>query len=209
MLWLATEITSGIVGQIWAFAWTEAGRFDDRFLWLAELESLAVAGLVLYFVWPDRQARRIFVRPRPRMVELCLLAGVAASLLLSMWERQIPLPPDSHPLTTTTLGMEFVCGWPMWACLLSSAVAPAVFEELMYRGLLLHRFLRVMPAGLAIAVQAMLFSVTHLDTAFLLPHFAFGMVAGLLRMAAGALWPCMLMHFLWNGSIVLRLYEWL
>jgi membrane protease YdiL (CAAX protease family) len=137
------------------------------------------------------------------MVELCLLVGVVSALLLSMWERQIPGAWSQ----VSPIEMEHAAQWPLWACLLSSAVMPAVFEELMYRGLLLQRFGRVMPAGLAVAMQAMLFAGTHWDQVMLLPHFVFGVVAGILRLAAGALWPCMLMHCLWNGYVVLLVYQ--
>jgi membrane protease YdiL (CAAX protease family) len=206
LLWLSTEIAAGVVAQFWAFCW----RDDDTgisafFVWLYELGYIGFGVLVLWFIWPDREARCVFRKPRPRMIELCIVVGVAASLLLAMWERQVPRA-WSH---VSPIEMEFALGWSAWACLVASAVAPAVFEELMYRGLLLQRFARVLPIELAVAAQAMLFSLMHRDAVFLLPHFVFGVVAGLMRVAAGALWPCMLTHFLWNAYIVAWQFGWL
>jgi membrane protease YdiL (CAAX protease family) len=49
----------------------------------------------------------------------------------------------------------------------------------------------------------------HIDGTYLLPHFAFGCLAGLLRTAARALWPCILLHAVWNGWLVLAEFGWL
>jgi len=206
LLWLSTEVAAGVVAQLGAFCWRRDDSGSSPFFgWVYELGYLGFGALVLWFVWPDREARRVFGKPRPRMIELCLVVGVAASLLLAMWERQIP----SGWYYGSPIEMEFALGWSVWASLLASAVLPALFEELMYRGLLLRRFARVLPIEMAVVVQAMLFALMHRNGVFLLPYFVFGVVAALLRLAAGALWPCMLMHFLWNAYIVFWQFGWL
>jgi membrane protease YdiL (CAAX protease family) len=150
--------------------------------------------------WRDRAHCRLFVRPRRGVVEMCLLVGVVGAILLAMLESNIA----SWNSETTT--WEQAAGWPFWLMLIPFAVLPAVFEELLYRGVVLHRLHAVLSMPMAIAVQAMLFSMMHLDGVYVLPHFAFGCLAGFLRLAARALWPCMLMHFLWNGWIAASLY---
>jgi membrane protease YdiL (CAAX protease family) len=204
VLWISSQLLMGVEAQLNAFLWRGGGN-PWLGVWLFELGSVAFAVLVFTFVRRDPDARRVFVRPRPGMVELCVLVGIVMAFVLTTWERQLP----AEFVGSSPVAIEHSMEWPIWACLLASAVLPAVFEELMYRGVLQQRFLRVMPARLAIALQAMLFSVMHFDHVLLLPHFLFGLVAGLLRQAAGALWPCMLMHFLWNGHIVLLTYDWL
>jgi membrane protease YdiL (CAAX protease family) len=201
VLWLATQAALGLYAQVLVFAWTPA-LGEHAYLLFYEAGYLALGGLVLWFVWRDAEARRVFARPRPRVVELCLLVGIVTALVLTQWERAMPPAWTS----ASPIGMEHAAAWPWWASLLASAVAPALFEEWMYRGLLLTRFQRVLPVGLAVAVQAMLFAGMHRDDAMLLPHFVFGVVAGVLRIAAGALWPAMLMHLLWNGHLVLLAY---
>lgn len=201
LLWLVTQVALGLYTQAMAFVWWP--EMDPAvYLAIWEVGYLLVCGVVLWFVWPDPDARRVFAVPRPRMVELCLLVGVVTSLLLSMWENQIP-PGWS---TGSPIVWEKEAGWPIWVSLLASSVMPALFEEWMYRGLLLQRFRRVLSPALAIAVQAMLFAAMHRDDVMLLPHFVFGVVAGVLRVAAGGLWPCMLMHLLWNAHVVLLVY---
>ncbi len=150
--------------------------------------------------WRDRAQCRLFVRPRRGVVEMCLLVGIVGAILLAMFERNI------LSWSTTTVMWEREQGWPLLLALVPFAVLPAVFEEMLFRGVLLHRFQLVLSLPMAIAMQAMLFSVMHLDGAYVLPHFAFGCLAGFLRMAARSLWPCMLMHFLWNGWIAATIY---
>ncbi|MBX3462191.1 MAG: CPBP family intramembrane metalloprotease [Planctomycetes bacterium] len=205
LLWLAIQAAHGLYGQVMAFLWTPstaASAYVLLHVLLYEVGYLALCVVVVRFVWRDAEARRVFARPRPRMVELCLLVGVAMALLLWAWESRIP----SDGSATSPIAAERDAGWPWWVSLLASAVAPALVEEWMYRGLLLTRFLRVLSPGLAIAVQAMLFSAMHADVVMLLPHFVFGFTAGVLRVAAGALWPAMLLHLLWNAHLVLREY---
>ena len=150
--------------------------------------------------WRDRAHCRLFVRPRRGVVEMCLLVGVVGAILLAMLESHILSWSTAVPM------WEREQGWPFVLALVTFAVLPAVFEEVLFRGVLLHRFQCVLSMPMAIAVQAMLFSVMHLDGAYVLPHFAFGCLAGFLRLAARSLWPCMLMHFLWNGWIAATIY---
>jgi len=201
MLWLLTQVALGFFAQAMAFLWRPE-MSPGTYLAIWEVGYLMLGGIVLWFVWSDPDARRVFARPRPRIVELCVLVGVATAMFLSMWERQIPAGwSNASPVVYAQ-----EANWPWWAALWANALSPALFEEWMYRGLLLQRFRRVLSPVLAVALQAMLFAVMHRDDVMLLPHFVFGVVAGFLRIAAGALWPCMLMHFLWNAHIVLLVY---
>ncbi|MBL9077339.1 MAG: CPBP family intramembrane metalloprotease [Planctomycetes bacterium] len=200
VLWLLAQLAYGAYAQGMALVAADASAVT----WLAvyEVGYLAVCGLVLWFVRRDPEARRVFAPPRPRMVEACLVVGIVGALVLSAWERGIPNPWGA----TSPVELEFASGLPWWLSLLLTALLPALFEEWMYRGLLLTRLARVLPQWFALAVQAMLFALMHCDQVMLLPHFVFGVLAGVLRLLAGALWPCMLMHFLWNGYIVLQVY---
>ncbi|MGB3969204.1 MAG: CPBP family intramembrane glutamic endopeptidase [Planctomycetota bacterium] len=178
-------------------------------------EPSATVGMVAYVVTAlvaatvvARQARidhvecRLFARPRRGMVELCLIAGIGGSMLLAMLESRVwswhPAPLPEKDL-----------GWPIFLTLMTAAALPAVVEELLFRGVILQRLRRVLTWPLALAIQAMLFAVMHLDGAYVLPHFAFGCLAGFLRIAARALWPCLMLHFLWNTWLVFAHYGWL
>ena len=200
MLWLVIEL-------VWGAYYLCHGYGDPSWPGPAPLllSYLAVtaftAVLIVRSARSDPEARRVLARPRRGMVELCLLAGIVGGLALAMLENGIREGSGGQPF------LERELGWPLPAALLTIAVLPAVLEELMFRGVILHRLRLVIDTRLAIGVQAMLFAAMHLDGVYLLPHFAFGCLAGFLRVAAGALWPCMLMHLVWNGWIVLAAWD--
>jgi len=79
-------------------------------------------------------------------------------------------------------------------------VAP-VMEELLFRGVILTGFLTRYRPGTAIFASAVLFAIAHLN-----PYqFAAGLVAGLflgwLMIRTRSLWPCILMHALFNAHV--------
>ncbi len=199
VLWLAVLALYG--GGSLAFVYLLERATPALYLTIYEGVTVVAAVVIARFAWRDRDACRVFVRPRRGMFELCLLAGIVGAMVLAWWESGIV---SSLP---SPIAIEQQAGFPWWVCLLASALVPAVFEELAYRGVILARLRRVVSTKLAVAVQAMMFSMMHTDPVYVLPHFAFGCLAGFLRVAAGASWPCMLLHFCWNGWLVLEQYE--
>jgi len=90
--------------------------------------------------------------------------------------------------------------------LLAIAAAPAVCEELLFRGLVLPAFLRPLGAWGAACVSALLFGLIHLDFAgggLSLYRVPFAAVVGLglaaLRLRAGTLGPAILAHAALNA----------
>ena len=88
-----------------------------------------------------------------------------------------------------------------WAILLI-AVFPAIFEELAFRGLLQPRLMALLGHKEGILAAGTAFALAHGITVGLPFHFFLGVYLGYLRDRSGSLLPCMLMHFLYNGSLV-------
>ena len=176
-------------------AWSETGVAIGYFA-----VTIASYCLIGAFAWRDRAACRVFVRPRRGMVELCVIVGIVGAMSIAMVEDHM------HPGTDDPVPYECDLHWPLMPCLISSALLPAVFEELMFRGVIQQRLCAVLSWPLGIAVQALMFSFVHMDGSRMVLLFAFGCLAGFLQKAARALWPCMLMHLLWNGNVVLRVF---
>ena len=83
------------------------------------------------------------------------------------------------------------------------ALAPAIGEELLFRGLLqnqLARKLRNVHAG--IWITAFLFSAIHLQFFGFLPRFLIGALLGYMYVWSGSLWIPILGHFINNASAV-------
>lgn len=92
-------------------------------------------------------------------------------------------------------------GWDV--IFLTVAVGPALFEELFFRGVMLHRLLKIMTPWQAIFVTAMAFAILHFTAIgivfYLLP---LAVLAGWLTLRSQSLWPAIFLHLAHNGCIV-------
>ena len=93
---------------------------------------------------------------------------------------------------------------PLWIVLLAFAVAPAICEELAFRGFILSGYNRTGRAALAIALSSVTFGLMHM-----IPHQVFnaavlGVVLGLLAIRSSSLLPCIAFHGLYNALAVLH-----
>lgn len=194
-LWMLLTLTYAVGIQVTLFANTKNGTPNHN-AWelFYDLHSVVIAIAVIYFVARDSEARRMFATPRRGMIELCMVLGAAEALFEYMWWSSVELPwgvwgtPSGHGL----FGQLF------WMALM-----PALFEEWAFRGVILTRLRRVLPDGWAIVLSATMFGLMHLDPYRMFWLIVWGVVAGIMRVAAGALWPCVLWHLLWNTSAVL------
>ena len=93
---------------------------------------------------------------------------------------------------------------PLTAVLLFAgvAVAPAICEELLFRGVVLQSLRRSVGAPTAVLLTAALFGLFHLNLAQLPTTVVVGLVLGGLVVLSGSIWPAMLLHALHNGVAV-------
>ena len=92
---------------------------------------------------------------------------------------------------------------PLPLALLAIAVAPAVCEELAFRGFLLSGFARCRRPWLAVALSAGAFGLVHIVPQQVFAATLAGLVLGAIAWKGGSLWPCVLFHLLFNGQQVL------
>lgn len=101
---------------------------------------------------------------------------------------------------------------PLALILLSMAVAPAVFEELFFRGYLFSAFRKATSRRNTILMSAILFGAFHvisnsaLSIERLLPSTFMGVVLGWLCYRSGSVLPGMLLHGCHNGILMLFAY---
>jgi membrane protease YdiL (CAAX protease family) len=82
---------------------------------------------------------------------------------------------------------------PVWVWL-AFALAPALGEELLFRGFLLRLLALRWPAALAVLGSAAVFGVAHLDLVHGVAAFVLGSYLGVLAASAGSLRPAILGH---------------
>jgi membrane protease YdiL (CAAX protease family) len=96
----------------------------------------------------------------------------------------------------------------LWQLLVLYSLAPAVFEEIAFRGVIFDRLRSVLGEREAWLVQGAFFSILHLSPVIFPTHFAMGLIFGWLRIRTGSLLAGMILHASWNAvNILLELYR--
>ena len=177
-------------------------RYGMAGLLLTELGLLALA-LVAAFVGRDAPGQ-VFPWHAPRLREvfgaLLMWLGSYIVVMLAALITQLLFPQQ---MTEVAVGMgNLFATVPLWAQLLIVAVCPALCEEMLFRGYLLHR-LRPLPLWTRATVCGVLFGAFHLDPLRFLPTAILGVAISWAVLQSRSLFPGMLMHFFNNGLSVL------
>jgi sodium transport system permease protein len=93
---------------------------------------------------------------------------------------------------------------PLWLVLLGAAVAPAVCEEITFRGFVLSGLSRSGRIWLAIGLSAMAFGLIHMIPQQVFNGTLLGIVLGLIAVRGGSLLPTVCFHLIWNTLGVLH-----
>jgi membrane protease YdiL (CAAX protease family) len=134
------------------------------------------------------------LRPAVAMVLIVLPAVALASWLV---ERIWGDPGGSNPLLDLVLNSSD--GWELVCFGLTATVLAPLFEETLFRGVLLP-VLAVRLGGVAATlISAAVFAIAHLSLGELVPLFLLGIGLGWLRWRGGRLGAAALMHALWNA----------
>ena len=106
-------------------------------------------------------------------------------------------PGGSNPLLELVLRSQSA---PALTCFALTAIVLApLFEETLFRGVLLPVVARSFGPAWGVLVSALVFAVAHLSLGELPPLLMLGLGLGWLRWSGGRLSSCVLMHALWNA----------
>nr|WP_268926703.1 CPBP family intramembrane glutamic endopeptidase [Methylobacterium ajmalii] len=109
------------------------------------------------------------------------------------------MPVRAWRLSPFLTGEVFVA-WTLWLVVL----APLA-EEMLFRGDLFSRLRVLLPPAATVAVGALVFGLCHAERGLLQPVsvLPLGVALGAMRLWTGSLWPCIALHALSNGAVVL------
>ena len=174
--------------------------------------ALALAGQfggwIAGLVWVSRRKGRgtlradfgLVVRARDAGV---LLVGVALEIGLGIL--LVPLVNLVNEKQSVVNDLEKANGLKLAALALVAGLVAPVFEELLFRGLLLRSVARRLEPGPAVAVTALVFALSHylldptLGTLAVVPAlFALGAVSGVLALRSGELSKSIFLHVGFN-----------
>ena len=92
---------------------------------------------------------------------------------------------------------------PGWYLLMAMAVAPALCEELAFRGFILSGLQRSGRVWISIALSSLAFGFMHMIPQQVFNATLLGIVLGMLAVRSGSLLPCIVFHFCYNALGVL------
>ena len=142
--------------------------------------------------------------PRPA-VWLGVLIGVPGGMLTALGLFQVAnlfLPVPAKVMES--FGENVLPpGVPFWQLLVFLSVLPGIFEEIAFRGLLLHGLRRrLRPAALALVV-GLVFGLFHVALFRFVPTACLGVMLAAVTLLTGSIYPAMLWHALSNAAGIL------
>ncbi|MFQ5844280.1 MAG: lysostaphin resistance A-like protein [Planctomycetota bacterium] len=135
----------------------------------------------------------------PRFFFEGALVALALAGLALLWVEYVRSVSGEEGGVMQDLRRELGVAW----ALVLVGVFPAVFEELGFRGLLQGRLGAIHGRNGAILLQGAAFALAHGITIGLPFHFFGGFYLGWLRARSDSLYPCMLVHLVYNSTLVL------
>lgn len=113
-------------------------------------------------------------------------------------------PFENPQVASLSTGRAFSLQELVMLLLLIAMLAPLA-EELLFRGML-YPLLRRWGAGVAIVGSAVVFSLVHFIPILFPSLFVVGLMLGLLRERSGSTIPCIVLHMMQNGTMIVLLH---
>jgi sodium transport system permease protein len=98
---------------------------------------------------------------------------------------------------------RLIAAAPLWQAILVMALAPAICEELAFRGFILSGLRRLGGNWPAIALSSALFGLAHGVIQQSASAALLGLVLGYVVVRGGSLWPAIALHFAHNSLTVM------
>ena len=112
-------------------------------------------------------------------------------------------PGGSNPLLELVL--ESRDPLALFLLAMTAVVLAPLFEEVIFRGTLLPVLARRTGSLTGVVLSGLLFGMAHISIGELAPLTVLGIGLALLRLSSGRLFPCVLMHALWNAVTFVNL----
>ncbi len=165
---------------------------------------LPVLGIAVYRVAHHRGAflETLSLRLPPAtawLAALCFGVGLLLPMMngvARLQSRVLPMPEDAMA------GLDVLQDLATWKLLFLVALSPAIWEEFVFRGIFLGMLRKLVSVRNAILISSAFFALIHLSVFRFVPTFLLGVVMATLVWRSRSLLPAVLLHFVYNGSLV-------
>ncbi|MCT0199523.1 CPBP family intramembrane metalloprotease [Synechococcus sp. CS-1325] len=197
-------ITPLISGALHGLA-IESPLADGLSVLLLYLGLMAAPLTILALMLGGQRPEGGWLQYRWRPVGSALRKGLKGLLIvlplvsLASWLQQLVWsdPGGSNPLLELVL--RSTSPLALFCFAFTAIVLAPLFEETIFRGVLLPVLVRQLGAGWGVVVSSAVFALAHLSLSELAPLFVLGLALGWLRLASGRLSASIWLHALWNG----------
>ena len=165
----------------------------------AQLRGLGPAPTAGWLQWTWRPLGPGLLQAVRTLLMVLPLVSLASWLIERLWKD----PGGSNPLLELVLTSADPLALGLFA--LTALVLAPLFEETLFRGVLLPVAAQRLGSVGGIVLSAAIFALAHLSLGELVPLFLLGLGLGWLRWRSGRLSTTVLMHALWNGLTFLNL----
>ena len=194
---------------LWAVLLIVSGCTDKLDLRLQIVINLVVlffgaVCLMLRYYRLDPRAALALRAPRP-FVWLGVLFAVPGGFITALGIFQLTnhLLPAPTGITESFSEALFPKNIPFWQVLLFVTVLPGIFEELTFRGMLLHGLHRRLHPVALVLVVGVVFGIYHVALFRFVPTACLGVMFAIVTLLTGSIYPAMLWHALSNALGVL------
>lgn len=172
------------------------------------LSPVSFAALVVLYGKMTKQTLPLLVKKQACSWKYYLVALLLQFGLFSLsqlngwfitWLQNFGYEPTGVPIPS-------VDGWGVLGVLFVIALLPAIFEEAIFRGILLNGLKSFGKVG-AVLLCGGLFSLYHQNPEQTIYQFCCGAAYALVAMKAGSILPTMLAHFI-NNALIILMYKW-
>ena len=207
LIMLAQFVSMKAFGQ--SIASVSADQIGTQMLKLMVIQQLAIVAcpalfMALILTTSVRQTLRLNL-PNWKFLAVAavlpfLLHPLSLELMASL-QWFFPQLPEGATRLLQTMGEG---EQPFWLLLIAFAAAPAICEELAFRGFVLTGFCGNGRTRLAIVLSALAFGVMHMIPQQVFNATLLGIVLGLIAIRSNSLLPGVVFHFLFNSLAVVR-----
>ena len=206
VLFFAFNSLAAILSGILSVFLKEAGYFISEILFmLAYLFGFLLPAWILLKMLGKCAVTPVKIgAPMPRNTALLTLVAVAINFSAAYFNQLLVSSLIPTPDGAGIFPSEPMTAWYQYVFLfLSTAVVPAICEEILFRGVILNSLIPF-GRGTAILASGVLFGLMHGNIMQFFYTTMLGIVVGYIYVRTRSLWLCMLIHFVNNGIGVLQ-----